>query len=154
MTYFEQRVDIDAPPAVVFDVLTDVERWSEWTESIRSIERLESGPLGEGSTARVHVAGVPAGAFHVTAFDRGRSFVWSSKPMPGVTTDAGHEVEAAGAGSRVKLWVRTNGPLAWLLHPVMIRSAKRNVPLEAAGLKRRSEARAVRLNQESGTSLP
>ena len=144
MTYYEETVDIDAPPAIVFDILTDVERWSEWTASIRSIKRLEPGVLAEGSTARVHAAGVPAGQFQVTAFEPGRSFVWSSKPMPGVTADAGHEVEPANAGSRVKLWVRSRGPLAWLLHPMMIRSARRNVPVEAAGLKRRSEEAARR----------
>ena len=48
-------VRIARPPADVFARLTDVERWPEWliASGIVTVERLDDGPLAEGSALRI-----------------------------------------------------------------------------------------------------
>ena len=53
MSDFRYEVDIQAPPARVWSVLLDVERWPEWTTSVTSIKRLDFGPLTLGSRTSI-----------------------------------------------------------------------------------------------------
>ena len=71
--YVEERVEIDAPPERVWEVMADVERWHEWTASITAIERRESGPLRLGASARVTQPKVPSVVWVVTDLPRLKS---------------------------------------------------------------------------------
>jgi len=48
LRHFSISVDVDTAPARVWEVMSDVERWHEWTPSVRSI-RLDHGPFAIGS---------------------------------------------------------------------------------------------------------
>src|SRR5579884_3082507 len=50
---YEVSIDIDAPAELVWAEMSDVERWPESTRSISSVRRLDRGPFGLGSRARV-----------------------------------------------------------------------------------------------------
>ena len=136
---YEQSIDIDAPPERVWEILADVERWPEWTESMTTVERTDDGPFGVGSTATVKQPRLRPADFVVTTFEPGRSFEWESK-APGVTSIGDHRVESrAGGGSTATLVLKQKGlaaPLIALLFGGLIR---RYVKMEAEGLKRRSE---------------
>lgn len=134
----EIAIDIDAPPDRVWAVMSDVERWPEWTESMAKVERLEPGPLTLGSTARVKQPRLAAATWRVTAFDLGKGFVWESRTM-GSHVIGGHRIEPRGDGSRAVLTIRMTGGLTPLFAPLTSRFVRRYMEMEAAGLKTRSE---------------
>jgi hypothetical protein len=137
--HIERSIDVAAPPETVWRVMTDVERWHEWTESITRVERLGSGPFGGRSAARVEQPGFPRAVWRVTAFDEGTSFAWTSKSV-GATTVGLHRVVPDGrGGSTVTLEVRSTGWLVPLARPFVEGKARRFVEMEAQGLKRRCE---------------
>jgi hypothetical protein len=135
----ERTVEIVASPERVWAVMTDVERWPEWTASVRRAERLDAGPFGVGSRARIRQPRLPVAVWTVTALEPGRYFEWQSTG-PGLRTVAGHRIEARGAGStRVSLSLAWSGPLAPLVRLLFGSLSSRYVEMEAHGLKRRCE---------------
>jgi carbon monoxide dehydrogenase subunit G len=138
----ERTAEIAAAPDVVWDVISDVERWPEWQPGTKSIVRRGSGAFGPGSEARVTMKGSRGAIWRVTDYAEGRSFSWESGVMPGVHMVGHHSVEGAGAGSRATLALDIEGPLAGPLGRLLRWYSERNVARESAGLKRVSEARA------------
>jgi len=138
MHQFSTTIAIHAAPERVRAVMVDVDRWPEWTESIRRVQRLDDGPLAVGARARVFQPGLPPAVWQVTALDEG-GFTWVSR-APGVTVTGDHRVAGADGVSQATLSIRYEGPLggvlAWLTRGVN----DRYIGMEAAGLKRRFEA--------------
>lgn len=132
-------VDIAAPPDRVWEVLTDVEHWSDWTASVRWVRRLEDGPLRTGSAAKISQPKVPTVDWVVTEFDPGRMFTWVSAG-PGALTTARHSVEALpGGGSRVRLSVEQSGIVGSLVGRLYHGLTERYLAMESAGLKAQCE---------------
>ena len=134
-------VDIDAPPERVFAVLCDVERWPEWTSTVASIERTESGSFTLGSSARVRQPGLRPAVWRVTEFHDPRNFTWTTCSL-GLRMRAGHAIEPRGAASRVMLSFELSGfiaPLASRLYGGLI---ERYITTESQGLKKRCESGA------------
>lgn len=138
MHHFSTSITIDAPPDRVRAVMLDVERWHEWTASIRGIRRLDTGPFGVGSRARVTQPGLPPALWEVTALDA-HGFTWVSR-APGVTVTGDHRVALVDGRCQATLSIRYEGPLggvlAWLTRGVN----ERYIGMEAEGLRRRCEA--------------
>lgn len=141
MTEFRTSVEIAAPPAAVWPVMKDVERWHEWTASITGIRVTQGGPLRVGSRAWVRQPKLPPARWEVTELEEGRQFTWVSR-APGILVTARHAVEPAGAGTRATLSIHYGGPLGPLLARLTRSVNDRYLALEAAGLKRRSEGGA------------
>ncbi len=49
----ERIIDIEASREQVWTVMTDVERWPEWTASVTSVALLDAAPFDVGSHARL-----------------------------------------------------------------------------------------------------
>jgi hypothetical protein len=135
---FSTTVDINAAPAAVLAVMSDVERWPEWTASVTSITRLDSGPFVVGSRARIRQPKLPPALWTVSAMDAGRSFTWISKG-PGILVTAHHSVEPREGGSRVTLSIRYEGLFAKLLAWMTKDINERYLAMEAKGLKTRCD---------------
>ena len=132
-------VDIAAPPERVWEVLADVERWSEWSETVIWVRRLDEGPLRSGSRARINQPKIPETEYVVTELEPGQSFTWVATG-PGVTTTARHTVEALpGGGSRVQLAVEQGGLVGSVMGRFYRGLTDRYLATEAAGLKARCE---------------
>ena len=139
-THVTRTTRINAPPVAVWAVMTDVERWAEWTESVRKITREGSGKFGMGSSAQISLRGAPGTSiWRVTEYEEGRSFAWESK-SPGVVSVGNHVIEPDGDGSKVTLSVTQSGIGAILLSPYLSYVNRRNLGWETEGLKRHCEA--------------
>lgn len=137
----EVRTHINASPEVVWATLADVERWPEWTASVKSVELLD-GALAVGSRVRIQQPKFPQLVWTVTELEPGASFTWRSR-SPGSDAVANHTVIANGDGTATAvLAVTQTGVVGTLVALAVRRLTKRYVALEAAGLKRRSEDRA------------
>jgi uncharacterized protein YndB with AHSA1/START domain len=49
---FATSVYVEAPPAVVFAALSDVDRWKAWLPNLIAVEKLTAGPFGPGTEWR------------------------------------------------------------------------------------------------------
>jgi uncharacterized membrane protein len=132
----EHRVSatVGAPPAVVYQLFTDIERWPELSESTRSVRRLDSGPLRVGSEAILKQPRLPSARWRVTELEPDRAFVWETR-NGGVTTVGEHRVEPDGPGSKITIMLRTHGPLAGVLDMLVAGLARRHVAMELEGFR-------------------
>lgn len=138
-TRIERTIEISAAPERVWAVMTDVERWHEWTESITSVRLLDGAALRPGARAEIRQPKFPALVWRVTSVEPLRSFAWEAR-APGSHTVATHEIAAVGPGRCVvALRVVQRGWLARLLRRWMETASQRYVEMEAQGLKRRCE---------------
>ncbi len=141
---YETSIEIDAPFERVWDVMKDVERWHEWTASIRSVEYLDGGTMQVGSRARVRQPKLPPATWRVSSVDEAsegkRSFTWTAGG-PGMRSVGTHSVAARSDGGTVAtLSIENTGLLARLFWTLLAGTTRRYVDMEAAGLKARSEA--------------
>ena len=134
----EDTIYIEAPPNVVWSVTEDVERWPEWTPTITSVIRLDDGPFGLGSAARVKQPGQPESEWTVTEFVPGERFVWETR-RPGLYMRASHGMKAEGAGTANLLRVEATGVMAALLWPMLRLAVPWALSQENRGLKARCE---------------
>jgi carbon monoxide dehydrogenase subunit G len=143
MRYFKTEMDIAAPPSRVWEVMSDVEHWHEWTPSITSIERRDNGTFAVGSKALVRQPKFPPALWTVTEIETGKTFTWTSG-APGVHVAGRHSVEPTATGSRAVLELTYTGIFGGLFAGLTREITERYVGYEARGLKARSENPAFR----------
>lgn len=134
---------IQAPPDVVWEVLSDPTQWPRWTSSVTSAELLDGATqLGPGHRVRIVQPGLRSAVWTVTEYRAGVSFTWASREG-GVSTSATHEVlRRALSRSRLVLELDQSGFLAPVVSLLAGRRVRRYVALEAAGLAAEAEKRA------------
>jgi uncharacterized membrane protein len=140
-----------APPAQVYRLFIDVERWPELTQSMRSVRRLDDGPIRVGSEAKVSQPRLPSARWRVTELEPDRRFTWQTSGG-GVTTVGDHLVEPDGAGSRITLILSLRGPLSGVMGLLMGGIARRYAAMELEGF--RVAADAAGRSESPGSPTP
>ena len=138
----EQRTSIDVAtsPDRVWEVLVDVERWPEWTDSVSSVRLLDAGPLAIGSRVEITQPRIPTGTYTVTALEPGSAFTWEQR-QPGSTVSAHHEcAPLPDGGTRVELRVVMSGAVGKVVGRLYRRLTAKYLTMEATGLKLRAES--------------
>lgn len=135
----EDSVEIDAPPQLVWDVFSDVERWPEWTASVTSLVGQDGPALAVGRRFAIKQPGLQKLVWKVTEIDPGASWTWVHR-SPGVLVSARHYVTAQPGGrTLVRQQLDQGGMLGALVGRLTVKRTKRFLELEAQGLKARSE---------------
>jgi uncharacterized membrane protein len=135
----DSSVEIDAPAPLVWDVFADVERWPEWTASVRRIVPLDGPGIEVGKRFQIKQPRLPNLVWEVTELDPGVSWMWRQR-SPGGTTFASHEVVPEDADrTLVRQRIDQRGPVGVAVGALMLRLTKRYLDLEAQGLKAKSE---------------
>jgi uncharacterized membrane protein len=137
--YFEKAIEIVASQERVWDVVSDLEAWPQRIETVDAVELLTPAPLARGSRVRLKQPKLPDGTWDITDWNAPSYFEWTQRES-GVTSVAGHRVDALGEGrARLTLTLDMRG----LLIPVMGLFYKglinRYMNLEAEGMKRVAE---------------
>jgi uncharacterized protein YndB with AHSA1/START domain len=138
---FQVSVIIAAPPETVWAVMTAVERWHEWTPSVRSIRLLDPEPIAVGTRALIRQPKFPPAVWTVTSVEPLQSFVWQTG-FPGLRVYAHHSVEPVAGGTRATLRLRYPDAVGRLIGRLTRGITERYLGYEADGLKRRSESLA------------
>ena len=135
----DSSIEIDAPASTVWQVFSDVERWSEWTASIEHIRPLDGRELHLGNRFEIKQPRLPVLVWEVTAVNPGIGWTWRQR-SPGGTTLATHEVVPLRADSTlVRQRIEQRGPIGAAFGLLTRRLTNRYLELEAQGLKARSE---------------
>ncbi len=143
MRSFSRTVEIAAPPDRVWQVMSDIVQWPEWTPSVISVKRLDDRPFGVGSRALIRQPKIAPALWRVSEMEPGRGFTWVNR-SPGLRLVARHAVESATGGSRATLSLEFRGLFAGLFGLIMKGMTERYLEMEAQGLKARSESPAYR----------
>ena len=137
--HFEKTIEIDASQQRVWDVLSDLEAWPRRIETVDVVELLTPAPIANGSQVRLKQPKLPEGTWDVTVWDAPSSFEWTQKTS-GITSVAGHRVEALGEGrARLTLTLDMRGVLIPVMALFYRGLTNRYMNLEAEGMKRAAE---------------
>ncbi|MGO8769498.1 MAG: SRPBCC family protein [Mycobacterium sp.] len=135
----EDSIEIDAPPRLVWDVFSEVERWPEWTASVTSLVGLDGSTLAVGKRFAIKQPRLQKLVWKVTEIEPGASWTWAHR-SPGVLVTARHYVTARPGGrTLVRQQLDQSGVLGALVGRLTVTRTKRFLALEAQGLKARSE---------------
>jgi hypothetical protein len=140
---FVVTTDINAPAERVWQVMSDTDRWHEWTPSITSIKRIGHKPFETGSRVVIRQPKFPPALWKITTVEVGRSFTWVNV-APGLRVVAHHRIEPMAAASRAVLSITYAGIFGGVLARLTKDITQRYIDLEASGLKARSEDPAYR----------
>ncbi len=126
---------IEAPVQDVWALTVDVESWPSMTPTITSVERLDTGPLRVGSTARIRQPGQSARVWTVTALKPNEVFVWETKAF-GMRMVGGHRLEQVGEGCRNVLSIGMSGALSGLVEAMLKSQLRKTIATENEGFRR------------------
>lgn len=109
---------IDAAPATVWQILTDLDAWPVWGPTVAGAQMKDDGPVLLGAHGRIWTpVGVPL-PFEIDTFEPGRRWGWKVAGVPATH----HGVESDGEGCR-----------AWMSAPLW---APAYLPVLAIALRR------------------
>lgn len=109
----EHELTIPAPIDEVWEMTIDVESWPTMTPTMTSVRRLDDGPFGVGSQARIEQPKQRPRIWTVTRFEAPHRFEWQAT-LGTVTMTGGHELtslddDPAGAATRNRLTLDLTG---------------------------------------------
>ena len=134
-----ERVVTSASPEIVWQVLADVEHWSDWTPTVTQIVPEENVGLMVGARYRVVQPGLRPAVYEVTDCSPDQRFTWEQKVLGG-SMIADHRLRACNDGTEVELAFSSKGLLATIAGNLLLRKIWDYVRTEAKSLKNHCDA--------------
>ena len=139
------EIDIDATPEVVWQVLTDLDRYTEWNPFITS--SVGEPEVGQTLINRMEPPGGMAITLkpHVTVVEDGKTFEWLGKVGFSGVFDGRHrfDIEASASGTKLTQSEELDGMLVRLLRKSVDTSTKSGFEAMNVALKARAESVAA-----------
>jgi hypothetical protein len=131
------EIEIEAPPRVVWEVLTRFENWPTWNPEVKSMSF--AGPLAAGSEFRWK-AGPGTIVSTLDRIELPRYIAWRGRTL---TIDAYHEwwLEPRDGGTHVRTEESFSGLLARLLRATLQKTLDKSLADGLGHLKREAEGR-------------
>jgi carbon monoxide dehydrogenase subunit G len=134
-----ERFATSASPAVVWQILADVEHWSEWTPTVVEVRALGNTGLSVGARYYVVQRKLRPAIYEVTECIPNHRFKWVQN-FPGGALVADHCLSSRDGTTEVELSFVSKGPLANVVASLFYKMIRRYVATEARCLKNRCEA--------------
>lgn len=123
------------PTDVLWQVLSDLDRWASWLPTVDAIRPAEPGrPAGIGVGYVLEQPGLPRATWTITDWRPGGGFTWESRAGR-VRSTGRHELTPTERGTDVVLSLDWTGPAAGLVRLVYGRKTRRYVEREAQALQ-------------------
>ncbi len=136
--FSEGRIEVDASPETVWDVLADIASWPTWNPDVESIAL--QGPVDEGSVFRWK-AGPGTIVSTLRRVDRPRVLGWTGRTM-GVRAKHVWRFEPSGRGTTVSMRESFDGLVARLLRTRLQQQLDATTPKGLEALKAEAERRS------------
>ena len=138
MTKFSTSITINSSQQSVWNVLSNVAHWHEWTPTVNKIEVLNTSELKLGNRYKVFQPKLQPAVWTVTELNSA-NFTWESK-SPGMHMVAEHIVKSVNANqSEVTLTFAFNGWFGKLIGKLYGKMTAEYVQTEAQSLKKKVE---------------
>lgn len=134
-----ERFATPASPAVVWQILADVEHWPDWTPTVVEIRALGSTGLRIGARYRVVQPKLRPAIYEVTECIPNQRFIWAQN-LPGGALVAGHCLSPRDGATEVELSFVSKGLLANVVAGLFSKMIRQYVATEARSLKNRCDA--------------
>lgn len=142
---------IQAPVERVWALTVDVERWPDATPTMTEVTRLNDGPFGVGSQARIKQPAQSARVWTVTRFEEPSCFEWETTFGP-LRMRGGHHLSAEGDGCRNRLTLDVEGFGSRVFGLLAGRSLRKAIATENEGFKAVAEAAPAQGQDAGGAS--
>lgn len=142
---------VHAPVQRMWALTVDVERWPEATPTMTEVTRLDDGPFGVGSKARIKQPAQSARVWTVTRLEEPSCFEWETSFGP-LRLRGGHHLHAEGDRCRNLLTLDVEGFGSRLFGALAGRSLRKAIATENRGFKAVAEAAPAQGQDAGGAS--
>ena len=139
MTRYSASITIKANQQAIWNILSDVIHWNEWTTTVTSVEVLDTPELKLNNRYKVFQPKLQPAVWSVKVLEPPSSFIWESK-MPGMLMIAGHTLKSTGTNqNELALTFSFQGKLGNVIGWLYRNPVENYLATEAQSLKRRVE---------------